>query len=464
MKSIKLFFVIAILASIQYQSAFSNSELSTRVVATGLNTPWEILWGYDNWLWVTEREGRISRINPETGEIRLLATIHDVVDGSERGLMGLALHRDQNEITYVYAVYTYLSQGSTFVRLQRYVYDGEKLVEPHTLLEGIPGAGIHVGSRLLIDEENKLLMTTGDAGIQDLAQNIQSLNGKILRMNLDGSIPEDNPIPNSYVWSWGHRNPQGLCKGNGILYSSEHGPSTDDEINIIMKGRNYGWPNVHGYCDKPAEMSFCAENNVVEPIISLTPNSTLAVCGLAYYNSDLLPEWKNSLLLVNLKTAKLVNIKLDESGTKVLGTQDYFAGAYGRLRDVCVSPDGRIFIATSNRDGRGSPRADDDKIIEIKPISTDIKNEQDIDKSSFFAYPNPSLGYVTFHIPFGTNPSAIKIYDLLGRNINTLEINDNSKIFAWNRLSSTGEYSLSGIYRAVFTAQNMIKEFRIVLL
>jgi glucose/arabinose dehydrogenase len=224
------------------------------------------------------------------------------------------------------------------------------------LIENIDAAGIHNGSRLLIVNE-KLFITTGDASNRATAQNIPTLNGKVLRLNLDGSIPADNPMPNNPVWSWGHRNAQGLVLVDNQLFSSEHGQSTDDEINIIEKGRNYGWPNVEGFCDKEGEKDFCTANNVKEPLKTWTP--TAAVCGMDYYNAAALPQWKNSLLVTTLKNSRLYQLQLNEAKTAIVNTKELYNNKYGRMRDVCVAPDGKVYISTSN--------GNDDKIIVVGP-------------------------------------------------------------------------------------------------
>jgi glucose/arabinose dehydrogenase len=416
--------------------------------------PWEIIWGPDNWIWMTERTGRISRINPETGEQVVLYMIDSAYNDTERGLLGAVLHPDFTNNPYMYVVYDYLTPDiKTYERLMRLTYDGKKLTAPLIMLDSIPGAPIHEGSRLLIDENLKLFMTTGETGNGILAQDLNSLNGKILRMNLDGSIPDDNPFPNSYIWTWGHRNPQGLVKANGILYSSEQGPDTDDEINIIMKGRNYGWPVVAGYCDKPSELQFCQDSNVVEPIMSLTPSYTLATCGLTYYDKDLIPEWKNSLLVVTLKANELVQLPLDGTHTHVNGTNYYFAGQFGRLRDVCVSPDGRVFLATSNKDGRGNPRTGDDRIIEIKPSTSSINDQNSGDEdNTFFSYPNPAENEITFHLPDVENLSgSLMILDMFGNVLKSFEIRNSSDEIVWDRISRDGNYCPSGVYLARFS-------------
>ena len=179
-------------------------------------------------------------------------------------------------------------------------------------------------------------------------------NGKILRINLDGTIPADNPVAGNPYWSFGHRNPQGLVFANNKLYSAEHGPSNDDEINIIEKGKNYGWPNVEGFCDG-GEQTFCSANNVKEPVKNWTP--TAAISGLDYYSSDLIPQWKNSLLVAALKNARIYQMKLDDTFSTITQTNEYFNGDYGRMRDICISPAGKVYICTSN--------GGNDRIIEV---------------------------------------------------------------------------------------------------
>ena len=327
-------------------------ELADSVVADNLNFPWEMVWGSDNHIWMTERGGRISRFNPATGQLSVVATIAEVVSNGEGGLLGMALGPGNT----VFVVYTYNKNGQYIEKLVRYTYSGSALTNPTVLLDDIPAANIHNGSRLVIDN-GKLFMSTGDAAQTSRAQNAGSPNGKILRLNPDGSIPADNPVPGNPYWSLGHRNPQGLVMANGKLYSSEHGPNNDDEINIIQKGRNYGWPEVEGYCNSNSEKSFCTSNDVAEPLQAWTP--TIAACGLDYYNSDHIPQWKGSLLLVALKNARLYQLKLNEDLTSVAQTNEYFEGKYGRLRDICVSPQGRVYICSSNG-------GNNDKIIEIK--------------------------------------------------------------------------------------------------
>jgi len=325
-------------------------------IVQGLNFPWEILWGPDNFIWMTERGGKISRVNPVTGTVSLLHTITEVVSTGEGGLLGMVLHPSFSSNPHVFVAYNYNSGGYK-EKIVRFTYTGSALTSPVTILDNITAASIHNGCRLVITPDLKLFITTGDAANTSLPQNINSVNGKILRLNLDGTVPADNPVAGNPYWTFGHRNPQGLVFANNILYSSEHGPSTDDEVNIIEKGRNYGWPNVPGFCDAGAEQTFCTANNVKEPLKIWTP--TTAACGLDYYNHNLIPQWKNSLLMVALKDARLHQMKLDGAFSNITETNEFFTGKYGRMRDLCISPEGKVYICTSN----GS---NNDRIIEVK--------------------------------------------------------------------------------------------------
>jgi glucose/arabinose dehydrogenase len=284
-------------------------------------------------------------VNPTTGAVIPLLTVSEVQSNGEGGMLGMALHPNFSSNPYVYVAYNYNS-GSYREKIVRFTYNGTTLINPTTIIDNIAASSIHNGCRLLITPDLKLLITTGDAANQSNPQNVNSLNGKVLRLNLDGTIPSDNPIAGNPLWSYGHRNAQGLVLANGILYSSEHGPDTDDEINIIEKGRNYGWPTVRGYCDNSGEQSFCTANNVKEPIMAWTP--TIAACGLDYYNSNQIPQWKNSLLLVALKNARLYQMKLSATYTSIIETNEYFTNKYGRLRDICISPDGKVYLSSSN--------------------------------------------------------------------------------------------------------------------
>lgn len=333
----------------------TSVDLKTEILTQSLIYPWELVYGPDNYIWFTERGGKISRLNPQNGVITLVHNITETSSIGEGGLLGMTLDPQFNTNHYLYVVYDYGFGNNYRGKVVRFTYNNGILETPLILLDQIPAASNHNGSRLLITSDQKLLITTGDSNVASQAQNTNSLSGKILRINLDGTIPDDNPIAGNPVWTYGHRNPQGLVMANGKLYASEHGPDNDDEINLIVKGKNYGWPNIQGYCNTTTEQAFCALNDVVEPLIAWTP--TIAPSGLTYYNSDYIPQFKNSLLGVTLKGTKLMQLKLDDTGSKISSSAEFYLNEFGRLRAICQSPEGKIYMATSNGTA--------DKIIEI---------------------------------------------------------------------------------------------------
>lgn len=335
---------------------------SIRVVKQNLDHVWEMEWASDNHMWFTERSGRISKMNPQNGNIVFTTTINEVESNGEGGLLGMTLHPDFSANGILYVVYNYNSGAGYREKVVSYTFSNNALVNPATIIENIPASGIHNGSRIRLVNDGtgiKLFLTTGDAATSSNAQDINSRSGKVLRLNPDGTIPGDNPIAGNPVWSYGHRNPQGLIYVNNKWYSSEHGPSIEDEVNIVEQGRNYGWPNVNGPCDG-GELSFCSLNNVKEPIWS-SGNGTIAVCGIDFYNSDRIPQWKNSILMATLKDESLRQLKLSPDGNSVVNSSIFYKNEFGRLRDVCVSPAGRVYICTSSG-------GNNDKIIEISKL------------------------------------------------------------------------------------------------
>ncbi len=366
MKNLMNLLLLVILSVPAVSQIESNGiTIHTTDIATGLDTPWEILWAPDNHIWFTEREGRISRLDPATKVVDHLLTIDEVHEESEAGLLGMTLHPEFTDHPYVYVVYNYLFEDEIREKVVRFTWNGVNLSDPLTLLENIPGNRTHNGSRILFGPDNMLYFSLGDVSDASNAQDLESLNGKILRMEPDGGIPDDNPFPGSLVYSYGHRNPQGLVfTPLGRLYSSEHGPQNDDELNRIQMGANYGWPEVHGYCDEPSELSYCESENVIEALAAWTP--TLAVAGLDYFSNEN-SIWTGNLLMTALKSGKLLSLSLNGDGSQITGEETWIDDHFGRLRDLCISPEGRVFIATSNRDGRGDPGPLDDRIIELIP-------------------------------------------------------------------------------------------------
>jgi glucose/arabinose dehydrogenase len=246
-------------------------------------------------------------------------------------------------------------------------YENGTLGPPEVIVADIPGSSIHNGARLAVGPDGFIYATTGDAADPTLAQNTATLAGKVLRFTPEGQPAPGNPFGN-LVFSYGHRNPQGMAfSPDGQLYITEHGASDNDEVNLVQAGRNYGWPAVRGRCDGDAgggEVPFCEANNVAEPLAIWTP--TIAPAGLAYYDHSLMPQLRG-LLFATLKDATLYHLSLSADGRTVTAGQRLYIREFGRLRAVLVAPDGSVYIGTSSRDGRGSPMPTDDRVIRIRP-------------------------------------------------------------------------------------------------
>ncbi len=391
MKSSIFLLAMALIINLQVRSQIQldQTEVDTATIIYGLDIPWEIQWGPDEHLWVTERFGRLSRINPETGSQDVILDISSqVYQSGESGLLGMVLHPDFDNNPYVYLAFTYKPASNILEKIVRYTYAFGLLANEMVLLDNIRGNTTHNGCRLLITPDMKLLVTTGDAQNQPASQDINDLSGKVLRLNLDGTVPEDNPWPGNPAWSFGHRNPQGLfLAGNGILYSSEHGPATDDELNIIEKGRNYGWPDVHGFCDLPDEQTFCDQHNVREPLTAWTP--TIATSDILFYDHPSIPEWQHSILLTTLKNKRLYVLKPDASGNEVVGEIQYFSNIWGRLRDVCQGPNGEIYLATNGPVWQNSQPFTHSIVKIWNPAFTGSTETETPTEEPFILYPNP---------------------------------------------------------------------------
>lgn len=329
-------------------------------VASGLEVPWAMAFAPDGRLFFTERPGRLRVISGGELSPDPVAVLPAVSTG-ESGLMGLAIDPAFEENGYLYVMYSYRPSGRSQIanRVSRLTVDGAQASDETVLLDGIAGASIHDGGRLRIGPDGKLYITTGDAAQTALSQDLGSINGKILRINLDGTIPEDNPFPGTPVWTRGHRNPEGLAfhPESGILYSTEHGPAGNDEVNIIEAGRSYGWPTVSGQA---------GDDRFAEPIAAYSPS--VAPGGATFYDGDQLGEWKGSLFFGTLRGQHLHRLVPQGDDPRSLALEErLFEGVYGRIRDVIQGPDGYLYFSTSNRDGRGSPDAEDDRILRIVP-------------------------------------------------------------------------------------------------
>lgn len=400
-------------------------RFSMRVVASGLGNPWEVTWGPDGMLWVTERTAfRVTRVDPSDGRRDVALTLDGVYQSVvQDGLLGMALHPDLLKgrgRDYVYLAYVYDADPGSGVtrrmRVRRYTYEAtsHRLGAPHDLLDNLPAHDDHGGGRLAIGPDGLLYLSRGDEGAnflanycntnhaQDLptaqavaARDWSTYQGKILRMTLDGAIPADNPSiagVRSHIYSYGLRNPQGLSFGpTGLLYASEHGPSTDDEIDLIRAGGNYGWPHVAGFNDDrayvyarwaasspepcatlkfsalapPPSVPQSAEHtwthpDFVPPLttfftapdgydLAATGSTTIGPGSVEVYTGAAIPGWRTSLLVTGMRTGALYRVKVSDDGRTVTGSPfEYFRQA-DRYRDSAVSPDGRrLFVVTDN--------------------------------------------------------------------------------------------------------------------
>ncbi|MBI2165087.1 MAG: PQQ-dependent sugar dehydrogenase [Chloroflexi bacterium] len=336
-----------------------GSRLKLESVAKGLEIPWSLAFAPDGRIFLTERKGavRVSR------DGRLLpdpwATLEVAVEG-EGGLLGIALDPRFSENGYVYVYYTYWdARGGRWNRVARLTERAGRGADLTVILDKIPAASIHDGGRIKFGPDGLLYITTGDAANPFSAQDLGSMAGKILRIQADGSIPQDNPFPNSPVYSYGHRNPQGLAwhPTTRQLYSTEHGPQGRDELNLILPGGNYGWPHVVGIALDP---------RFRDPLMESGPDATWAPSGATFYTASQIPGWKGTLLFANLRGTHLAQVTLAPPAyDRATLLQKLFVGDLGRLRDVAEGPDGALYFINNNRDGRGFPTRDDDQLFKV---------------------------------------------------------------------------------------------------
>lgn len=322
----------------------SRPDAESEVVTQNLEAPWSVAF-YEETALVSERDSaRILEIDSQRpADAREVASVAGVSASGEGGLLGLSVRGDS-----LYAYFTAESDN----RIQRFPItrgsDGIELGSPETIVSGIAKAGFHNGGRLAFGPDGMLYATVGDAGDQNAAQDRESLSGSILRMKPDGSVPEDNPFDDSLVYSYGHRNPQGLAwDEDGTMYASEFGQDTWDELNIIKAGGNYGWPEVEGISEDGAD-----DDDFIDPVQQWSPDQA-SPSGIAI-SQDI-------ILIANLRGQLLRTVPLAD----VAKAESSYAGEFGRLRDVVTTPSGEVWILTNNTDGRGDPADGDDRILRI---------------------------------------------------------------------------------------------------
>jgi len=329
----------------------TKDQPALSIVAQDLDTPWALAFLPDGSLLFTQRPGTLSMIAAD-GTQRQVAQMSEVAEIGEGGLLGLAIDPEFSKNNFIYMYYTYQQSGeNTRNRVVRYTFKDQQLSDPKILIDAIPGAPNHDGGRMKFGPDGFLYITTGDSQEPSLAQDKNSVAGKILRVTTDGKAASGNPFGN-LVYSYGHRNPQGLAwDATGNLWATEHGRSIPisglDELNLIKAGTNYGWPIIQG--DE-------TRSGMQTPVRN-SGSTTWAPAGIVYLNG--------SLFFGGLKGQSLYEAVLD--GQNISDLKVHFKGKFGRVRDVILGPDGMLYITTSNKDGRGSPLANDDKILRVNP-------------------------------------------------------------------------------------------------
>ena len=318
------------------------------IVGQKLLVPWSLAFSDDGRGFFTERVGIIRSLSPNNTVSSDPVAYIRVDQIEEGGLLGLALHPNFTSNHKMYIYHTYSNASGIFNKVLLLIENKNKIVDSRTLIDGIPGGKFHDGGRINFGPDRKLYISTGDAGKPELAQDRNSLAGKILRLNDDGTIPHDNPFPNSPVYAYGLRNVQGLTwdPETKKMYAADHGSTGNDEINVITPGSNYGWP--YEECS--------SGEKYVKPLVCFNP--AIAPSGITIVNSNKL-GYKDSLILATLKGSQLRSINL------TTGEQNNILLGYGRLRDVVEAPDGSLYVLTSNTDGRGIVQENDDKILRI---------------------------------------------------------------------------------------------------
>jgi glucose/arabinose dehydrogenase len=331
-------------------------------VASNLYVPWSIVFPTENSMYIAQRSGEIlyyKNSQPQSNFYKF----SEISATNEEGLMGMVLDPDYPNSPYIYTSLAYEENNQMFVKVARLTDVNNQAKEVKILLDKIPAAKFHAGSRLRFGPDQKLYVTTGDSTKKEIAQDLNSLGGKILRMNKDGSIPNDNPFPNSPVYSYGHRNAQGIDFDpvSGVLFSTEHGPSLfdgaagGDEFNRILPGKDYGWPKVSHTASTP---------EAVDPLLVFTP--AVAPASGVFYTGDRYTALKNAFLFGGLRGEGIFVIYLDETRQKVTSYEKLNINE-GRIREIAVSPDDYIYFSTSNRDGRGNPTEEQDQIFKLMP-------------------------------------------------------------------------------------------------
>lgn len=343
----------------------TTQDFFLKEIASNLHIPWSIIFTAENRILVSERNGYIRVILNQSLTEKPLFYFEEVAFDGEGGLMGLAPHPDYDNNHFIYAMLTYWKNGDAWIKIERLIDQYDSLQRDKIIIDNIHAGFIHNGGRIHFGPDKKLYIVTGDAGKRELAQDQAVLEGKFLRLNDDGSVPDDNPFPGSPVYTLGHRNSQGFDwhPVSQHLFATEHGPSGfdgpegGDEINYILAGHNYGWPLVSHQNTAPG---------ISNPLATFTP--AVAPSGAIFYDKELFPKLKNHFLIAELRGSALLEVIIDDADNPTITSMQPVPGInIGRIRDVAVSPSGIVYLASNNTDGRGQPNPGDDKVFAIMP-------------------------------------------------------------------------------------------------
>ena len=349
--------------SVEDQFVLEPDAVEVEVWQQNLEVPWELVFlPESNRALITERDGRVLQVRDGSLQSESYLEL-DINSRGEGGLMGMAPHPDFPESPYIYLMYTYTANGGTlYNRVSRFTDEGNQAVEEEIIIDQIPAGNNHNGGRIAFGPDGMLYITTGDTFNREIAQDLNNLGGKIMRLTPEGDIPEDNPFGNSPVYSLGHRNPQGLAwhPETEDLFISDHGPSGEDglrakdRVKVVEAGSNFGWPDKIGYFES---------GEYANPLIMW--EDAVPPSGMTFYRGD--------LYLGTLRSQSLVKISLEQSNDRfeVNSIEHLFndgsgSSTYGRIRTAAVGPDGYLYFLTNNRDGRGRPRENDDQILRFK--------------------------------------------------------------------------------------------------
>ena len=340
-------------------TAADGTRFAVQTLVTGLEIPWSLAFAPDGRLFVSERPGRVRVV--QNGQLRTAPALllNDVHTAGESGILGLAVHPDFATNGFVYLTYTARTPDGPVARLMRFRELNNMLAEGVVLLDDVPAANIHNGSRVRFGPDGLLYVTFGDVAEPSVAQDVGALNGKILRLDDGGTSALGNRF--GPVFSYGHRNPQGIDWNplNGDLWESEHGQTGNDELNVIENGENYGWPETEGGETRP---------DMRAPVTFFSP--AVAPSGASFYTGNRVPAFRNDLFVATLRGMGLLRVRLDPTDPRrIADVETLVEGRYGRLRDVVTGPDGYLYFCTSNRDGRAAPVATDDRILRVVPVN-----------------------------------------------------------------------------------------------